>query len=279
MIKLSHILLFAFLFTTACHENMPEIACLSCDDEEQVIVEPQDRKVLIEEFTGVRCVNCPAGSAEIENLLAFYGERLIAVSIHAGFYASPYPESQFDLSTPEGENLENLLGIPQGYPTSVIDRKLFQGEPDLQLEGAASWGGYVEQEIDNEVVLTTQITNEWEAANRKLTVNVTGGALETISEDIRLSVMILESGIKDTQLTPSGKDNDYEHKHVLRKMLTNYAGDAVATSLNSGEIITEQYSYTLPTGWNEDKCTVVAFFHSGGSNKEIFQADEEYVIP
>src|SRR5690606_24817495 len=122
----------------------------------------------------------------------------------------------------------------------------FQGEPDLQLEGATSWGGYVAQELDSEVIITAQITNEWNAANRQLTVKVTGGGLESISEEIRLSVMILESGIKDTQLTPSGKDNDYEHKHVLRKMLTNYAGDAVASSLNTGGIISEQYSYTLP---------------------------------
>jgi len=40
------------------------------------------RHVLVEEFTGVQCVNCPQGSQLIENLINTHGERLIAVSIH-----------------------------------------------------------------------------------------------------------------------------------------------------------------------------------------------------
>src|ERR1700741_1300369 len=86
-----------------------------------------DRKVLIEEFTGVRCVNCPDGSAEIENLLSLYGGNLVAVSIHSGFFSDPYPDNLYDFRTPEGDQLLNYLGQPLGYPTAVIDRKLFNG--------------------------------------------------------------------------------------------------------------------------------------------------------
>lgn len=272
-------LLFAILFTSACTENMPVIACLSCDDNGPIVIEPQDRKVVIEEFTGVRCVNCPAGSAEIQNLISVYGERLIAVSIHAGFYANPYPESQYDFSTPEGDNLEDFLGIPIGYPTGVIDRKLFSGESDLQLEGTPSWGGYIAQELDNDVKITLEITNQWDSNTRKLTIGVEGGAIEAIGEEVRLTIMILESDIKDTQLTPGGKVQDYNHKHVLRKAVTAYNGDVVASSLNEGDFVNEEYSFTLPQDWVEDNCTVVAFFHNGGSNKEILQADEKHVTP
>ncbi len=279
MKKIFYFLILALLFTSACKENMPEIACLSCDDVGPQPPEPQDRIVVIEEFTGVRCVNCPAGSAEIQNLLSVYGERLIAISIHAGFYANPYPESQYDFSTSEGDNLEGFLGIPIGYPTGVIDRKLFSGESDLQLEGTSSWGGYIAQELDNDVKLTLEIENQWDSNTRKLTVDVVGGAIEAINENIRLTIMVLESGIKDTQLTPSGKVNDYVHKHVLRKTLTAYDGDVVASSINAGDFINEQYSFTLPADWVEDNCTVVAFFQNGTSDKEILQADEKHVTP
>ena len=46
------------------------------------------RQVLIEEFTGVRCVNCPEGSIAIENLLEAYDEQLVAISIHSGFFCT-----------------------------------------------------------------------------------------------------------------------------------------------------------------------------------------------
>ena len=96
MKKLISFLLLALLITSACEEIQPVIDCLSCEDDgPPIVIDPQDRKVLIEEFTGVRCVNCPAGSAEIQNLLSVYGEQLIAISIHAGFYANPYPENQY----------------------------------------------------------------------------------------------------------------------------------------------------------------------------------------
>ena len=86
------------------NETSPVIPCLSCDDggdgpDTTEVV----KKVLIEEFTGVRCVNCPQGSAEIENLLSIHGDKLVAISIHAGFFAPPYPESLYDLRTPDGD--------------------------------------------------------------------------------------------------------------------------------------------------------------------------------
>ncbi len=279
MNRFIYTLLFVVLCLTACQETMPVIPCLSCDTEEPPPPIPQDRKVLIEEFTGVRCVNCPAGSAEIESLLFNYGEQLIAISIHAGFYANPYPESQYDFSTPEGDNLENFLGIPIGYPTSVINRKLFSTESDLQLEGTISWAGHIAQEVLIEPKINIEIENEWDSNTRKLTINIAGETVEPIDEKVRLTIFIIESGIKDTQLTPSGKDNDYVHKHVLRKAITAYNGDEVASSLDVWDLIDEEYSYTIPSGWDADNCVVVAFFHNGSTNKEILQAAEKHVTP
>ena len=283
MNRFIYTIFFAILFLTACNEHMPEIPCLhpSCDTigPPPPPPEPQDRIVLIEEFTGVRCINCPAGSAKIENLLSIHGERLIAISIHAGFYANPYPESQYDFSTTEGDNLENFLGTPIGYPTSVINRKLFSGESDLQLEGTSSWASYIIQELENDAKVGIDIENQWNVNTRNLTIKIDGETYETIDEEVRLTILITESGIKDTQLTPSGKDNDYIHMHVLRKAITAYNGNVIASSLAVGDLISEEYSYTLPDEWDADNCVVVAFFHNGTTNKEVLQAAEKHVTP
>ena len=51
---------------------------------EQPDTESVVKNVLLEDFTGQRCVNCPRGSEVIEQLQEAYPERLIAVGIHGG---------------------------------------------------------------------------------------------------------------------------------------------------------------------------------------------------
>ena len=113
--EIKKILLFTFLTLSisACTEIAPVVPALG------------DRKVLVEEFTGVRCVNCPAGASELDNLRGIYGDRLVVVSVHAGEFSPPFSDSRFDFRTPEGEALEKRLGAPLGYPTAVINRKQF----------------------------------------------------------------------------------------------------------------------------------------------------------
>ena len=99
------------LFCIACEEQIEPVPLFMDMDTEVVdtmavdtMVEQNMKKVLIEEFTGVRCVNCPEGSEKIETLLAIHGERLVAVSIHAGFFATAFSGEE-EFNTPEGEAL------------------------------------------------------------------------------------------------------------------------------------------------------------------------------
>ena len=55
------------------------------------------KKVLIEEFTGHRCTNCPAAAKEISAIQNIYGDQVIAIAIHpsGGFmFTQPDPFSQ-----------------------------------------------------------------------------------------------------------------------------------------------------------------------------------------
>ena len=78
-----HILLLAaaIFALTACDEVPPKVTGSMGGGVIESPVEDQLRQVIIEEFTGVRCVNCPAGSSAIQDLLAIHGERLVAVSM------------------------------------------------------------------------------------------------------------------------------------------------------------------------------------------------------
>lgn len=280
-----HNLLFLTLLfgVFACSEIPPVVSPIinqgECPAVAASVVANQQRNVLIEEFTGVRCVNCPAGAQAIEALLNQHGDRLVAISIHAGFFAPPYPESQFDFRTPAGTQILTLLGEPLGYPTAVVNRRKFPGEFDLQL-GQSQWPGFVQQELALPPKVKLAINRTFNPTTRDLTVDVSILPQETLpSSDVRLSVAILEDKISDYQLTPSGKQADYIHKHVLRGLLTNADGNLLQEPMEAGTRFCKRYTTTIPEAWKAADCKIVAFVSLGGTSKEVLQVLQVKMVP
>ncbi len=246
--------------------------------------EVAQRKVLIEKFTGVRCVNCPLGADEIENLQGIYGDNVVPISVHAGFFAQKYPDSKFDFKTLVGQELEDWLGRPNGYPSAVINRRKFEGEESIQVQ-RQSWSAYVTSEIQRNAKARITLLNEYDSSTRLLTVKVFLVSEENISSPVRLTVLLTESNIIDPQLTPAGKVEAYKHKDVLRTLLTNYEGNTVTSSMTKGEIIERSYSIRLPEDgldwWIPENMKVVVFAteSTGQGPGEVLNAEFQKVIP
>jgi hypothetical protein len=277
MIRFMLFFLIATFAFSACDEISPEINPVMGDFEDPdtlLNVDSQKRQVLIEEFTGVRCVQCPGGAAIIEDLLAIHGDQLVAVALHAGEWAPPFNESLYDFQTEDGDLVLNFLGEPIGYPSAVVNRKLFDGEFDLQL-GKNQWAGFIALEAAEEPKVKIALQIEYDGTGRTLETDVTLFVQEDILEpDVRLSVLITEDNIIDMQETPEGKKADYKHKHVLRDYISDYAGDPITSALVTGTEIKESFTTTLKEDWVVDNINVVAFVHVAGDTKEVLQAAE-----
>lgn len=269
---LNYLVLILFLLT-ACEENKPIIPPLADVDMEEMETDELVRKVLVEEFTGVRCVNCPQGSEEIENLRAIHGDRLIAVGIHAGSFSRPYLENTIDFQTAAGDEIINFLGFPLGYPSAVINRTIPAGSSRLQT-GQSSWAGLIQQELEKETNIELVIENDFQSATNELMTTVRITPTEELNESLRLSVMVVENNIENTQLTPNGKQDDYVHRHNLRAMLTNPTGDALSDNIVANVEIERTFSFTIPMGWKTEDVSIVAFVHRGGATKEVLQVEE-----
>ena len=271
---------FAIFLFPACEEISPVVTGSMGQVDPGPDLDNQKRQILIEEFTGVKCVNCPAGSQEIEVLLSIHQSQLVAVSIHAGEFSPPYQTSNYDFRTPEGNNILSYLGEPFGYPTAVINRRQFDGQFDLQL-GKGEWAGYIAEEKAIPPKVRIGIEPDFNGANRNLQIKVTMLVDETITDpEVRLSVMITESGIQDLQLTPASAEPkaDYIHKHVLRGMVTNYDGVPVTETLVEGTEIFKTFNFTLPETWKEENCEIVAFVSLAGAEKDVLQAQQVHVV-
>lgn len=273
--KFTHIFIILSLFMV--------LSCCTDEIGPSITIQKTDRVVLIEEFTGVRCVNCPQGSAEINALLDTYEGSLIAISIHGGIFSDPYPESSHDFRTADGDELIGYLNAPStgpaGYPAAVVNRKLHNGSGQDRAVFQSSWAGIIGNEAQNKADVQIEINKTYNAATRELTINPTVFFQENVDGDVNFTAVITQDSIIDVQLDQGGKVNDYVHRHVLRDVITsNYAGDLIGTGMLKDATANLSYSYTLSNEWDASKCYIVVFVNrNDGSTLDVLQAAEAHI--
>ncbi len=222
------------------------------------------RKILLENFTGHQCVGCPAGSEMAKTLKSLYGDQLIVMSIHAGFFAMPEPGIfDYDFRTHEGKELHDhfQVGI---LPIGLINRKEFE---ESFLINYQAWPDAIQEYIDDTPDFHIEINLQHHETDNELEVCVDVQSL--ISSDCLyyISAFIIEDGIIKPQRTndpayPDGVIIDYEHNNVLRSSINGTWGDR----LNDTPITTESqfiknYKLSIDDEWVLENISVVAFVY------------------
>lgn len=256
-----------FLGVATAAMAMAAASCSNIDEGDRLIyVKPAEvgRAILIEDFTGQRCVNCPTGTEIINGIVDTYGEdNVIAVGIHSGPLGFAGNSKTPGLMTDTGNEYythwdkENKMG----QPWVIFNRKT---SPDSHYN---NWAAMVGTIISEKANLSVKIDNAYDAAKRTLTTTV--GAFGTNGTvNGKLQVWIVEDGIKALQMMPDGKPNkEYMHNHVFRAAVNGTWGEDV--TVKEGETTTKQYQYVLPEAWNADNIAVVAFVYNDGGVENV----------
>jgi len=255
---------------TSCDEIPPDIP---------PIQPPTGSKnVVIEEFSGVQCPNCPVGDAQIGNLKALYGDRVVAVTMHAfvtGVLSAPMSDSRYDFRTDAAEAIIKNLGLPTGIPAASVNRKLFEGQPAL-LSAPNQWAAKVEEELEKEALVGINLQANYDPASRLVTMDVRVIANDDISGPTRLHMGLIEDGMIDKQIDGVTKIEAYEHNHILRDYITNNLGDNILPEMDLGETWERRYTYTLPEEdgwWVAENITVFGFVSQNfDDKKDVLQA-------
>jgi hypothetical protein len=229
---------------------------------------------LIEEFTGVRCVNCPRAHRLIETLQGQYPGRVLAAGIHTGFYATPYP-NRLDLRIPEGPALELLLGGTLGYPAGAVNRTRFAGE-NLMLLSDQKWSSHVADLMDDSAsVRLEMLSSGYSAATNRIegrlrlrfAAPVNPGPTFT---PLYLTLYLLQNNLLDWQLDGGGIDSQYVHRHVVRRLITPVNGMVLnAPDYRAGRVIEIEFKHNLGNlqplpVWND--CKWLAVVHQNRNN-------------
>ncbi len=264
----------ALLSSPSCQEETPFVVgpSLTLDTTyvDPVIPTAQDRVVLLEDFTGVQCVNCPTAHSLAKSLSDSHPGQVVSVSEH-NYFEGAFPNSDEDFRTDEAFAIDALIGPTTIWPIGTVNRVQFAAEPAVLLI-TSKWTGYVEEQLTEPPIVNVSLETNLDPVRRTLSIIVQAHFLETVSEATRISVMVLESGIVDPQQTNTGKQDDYVHNEVLRKMPTPATGELITNTTEVGRVIRKGYRVDLPSQWNLNELDVVAFIHLGEpDNKSVLQ--------
>ncbi len=233
------------------------------------------RKVLLEEFTGHQCPNCPEGTKIAEELKAYYGDQLIIMSIHAGWFARPLGDTfSKDFRTEEGEELNDFFGCIN-YPIGMVNRTDYENQ---RLLTPSAWGSAVASITELPPAFAMDLDLDYSPVNAILEISVDVTSLINCINEYHLSVFIIEDGIISPQRTnnpdyPTGIIEDYEHNHMLRKSVNGAWGDVLIDDhFAFGDTFSKQYQLTLDPEWVPENCSVIAFVYRT-DNLEIHQVE------
>ncbi len=226
---------------------------------------PKVQRAMVEKYTGVRCVNCPAADEIIHAALEQYNGKLIAVAIHSGVFGRPLGNDP-DLRTEDGTQwYETLVGTSTGLPAALVNR----GELFNPLAG-------VTDRIDPIVNSSPKVTMlvESEDLGEEFFSDIYVGFEQNIAEELTLTLLLYEDSIHTTQsIAGGGNIEDYVQNHVLRKVYTDIWGLSVDVARTKGKQYFIRLNLSLPAGCVKDNCHLVAFIAEKESHKILNVAE------
>ena len=249
---LIYIIGIAATLFTAC-ENIPEserfIAIdnpalsdtLSSEDSVTIL-----RTVLLEDYTGQRCSNCPNAHEQATALHNVYHDRLVVVSMHAGMMY--FPNST--MKQPEGDEYANKAGVVD-YPSGVVNRRT------AAMTVPSEWPTAIREEMLRPTNVSLKVKTEIGQTG----MNVVATAYSSENVSAKLQLWILEDSIVDRQIMPDGSLNrNYVHNHVFRRTMNGTWGEDI--SIVAGEeTIKEITDFSLDNSWVIKNLSIVGIVY------------------
>ena len=257
---------------------------------------PQTKNYYIEEFSGVKCSNCPRGAAKLEAMsnLPENKDRLKIVTVHALMLADPdfNKGSKQDLRSIDGENIIKLIyGGEVGKPVASFDRLSIGNLGAQKLVGPDGiWESMLSKaKTENpNTPLNLHLTSKEVSANT-YSISVKVAYTQNVTTPQYLSIYLIEDSIIDKQIDP--EIENFTYRHVLRQSITPINGvpilDTLATK-NAGLVYEANFQFihepnaenaNKHKNWKMKDIHVVAFVHNAtaGNDKRVYQVVDTHL--
>lgn len=245
--------------------------------------ESGNQNVLIEDYTGHTCVNCPGAAITAHDIKQNCEDRVIIIAVHAGYFSEPKPSGDYtyDFRTEAGNEWNNFFGIVAN-PNGLVNRINEEGNYVL---GPGLWAEEAFKLLDQNSPVNIEIHNHFDLEDPNMLITeITTDFIDNLDGNYKLIVCITEDHIikpqknNDAGIGTTPDILDYEHMHVLRTAVNGIWGqDFINGSVTAGESITKTYEQSFAgTDWVPENCNIVAFIYNV-ADKSVLQVQEEKI--
>jgi hypothetical protein len=237
------------------------------------------RNILLEEFTGHTCVNCPAAAVVVEHLAdTVFPGRIIPVAIHALSLANPtVAPFTYNFTTPPGNDYATFFGL-SADPSGMVNRTSYNG--NVVMQGTGAWGSAIQSCINDTAGANINITvSNYNPVQRQASFYVSVNWLQNLKGNYNICLEYTEDSIINTQLMPNGIVNtNFVFMHVLRGTLNGDWGTQIASNPAAYTVWSTNYFCTLDSALIPKNCHIVAYVTNNASN-EVIQAFQTNLMP
>ncbi len=244
------------------------------------------RKIMLEEFTGQECPNCPEGQEIAHNIEQANPDKFIVVSIHnSGTFSKPNPPKfpdNYETETGEMLRIKFKAGtFPIGLMNRIVDPNTGKHLIDYNL-----WPSVFNSLVSDPDYMKPRfklyLESIYNTKDRSVRLRPKVVALQPVTGKIAIAAYIIENKIispqEDNRYTPSYIP-DYEQNNVLRAGFpAKGVGKTIFTNPHTGDVyetltLEDELSYEVSVDWKPENCEVIVFIYNIDT-EEILQAEK-----
>ncbi len=243
-----------------------------------------NKKIVLEEYTGIHCQYCPDGHKVANQIKAAHPNDVFIINIHQGSYANP-GAGEPNFKTSFGDALAAQTGLT-GYPAATVNRHVFSPATVTATSTRTQWV------TNSDVILALPsyanlgVTASVNVQTKVMTVYVEAYYTANGPASNMLNVALIQDNVEGPQVGASSynpsqvlPNGNYNHGHMLRHLITGQWGDSILVT-TQGTLVQKTYTYTLPANINSvdlelGNLEIVAFIAQG--KQEIITGAESKV--
>lgn len=276
MIKNNIYIIFFILFSLSCDKISAPFTegCLNCcgDSENQKPI----KTILIEEFTGHKCSNCPNGTRIIENIIETYCDHVVVLACHPfnQDFTSPNESGPLatDFRTSQTTEIAEEFGF-WGFPSALLNR-INNGEFFQPFELNTEIHNLLFDSNNNLIPPDLDIKISFSSGPSPIVISTEIEKLNELNGEYKLAIVVSEDFIISGQYDGNELIEDYEHNHVYRSAINGTWGESI--DLTEKTIVKHYDLINLNEINDTSNCTIVAYVYNN-ETKEIIQAAKKKI--
>ena len=234
--------------------------CLVGIGQTFVSTTPENKNVVLEEFTGIYCGFCPDGHVIGQGIHTANPNDVFLINIHTGGYANPNGPNDPDFNTIFGSAIGNASGLA-GYPAGTVNRATFstiapQGSAGSTALSRGDWAAASALIMAEPSEINVAAQASYDMGTGILTVNTesyftaagSAGGYNLHVAVVMNNVAGPQSGAQNYNpggIIPGPWNPTYNHQHMMVHLMDGATG-LEYNVVTAGTFVPNTHTWTVP---------------------------------